>query len=120
MSLSSRELPPNIKRWMSPEDQNRYGHFVHPRNEVVPPPKTDKLERDEQRQFANWCHLNSYPVVWHATNARTKSTPGTPDFILAVNRVTLWLEFKRDYSCQLSTDQEEFARLLKAQGVHLP
>jgi hypothetical protein len=81
--------------------------------------KTDKLEREEQRQFASYCLLHQYPFSWHATNVRSKATPGTPDFWVGVNRVGLWIEFKRDYSSKLSQEQENFARLLEAQGMKL-
>src|SRR6267142_5808432 len=120
MRLSSKDLPPALVRLMSLEDQTLYGGlYGHPRDESVPPMKTDKLERDEQRQFASYCLLHQLPFSWHATNARTKATPGTPDFWCGVRGVGLWIEFKRDYTCHLSKAQEDFARLLKAQGLQL-
>jgi hypothetical protein len=107
---------PHLIALMSPEDQKK---FAHPRLDVVPPMKTDKLEREEQRQFASYCLLHQYPFSWHATNARSKATPGTPDFWVGVNRCGLWIEFKRDYSSKLSEEQENFARLLESQGLKL-
>jgi hypothetical protein len=63
--------------------------------------------------------LHDLPFSWHATNARSKATPGTPDFWTGVNRFSLWIEFKRDYSCKLSPEQEEFKAKLEAQGMRL-
>jgi hypothetical protein len=115
--INVKEVPDNIRRWMSSEDQAAL--FVHPRADAVPPMKTDKAEREEQRHFANYCLLHQYPFVWHATNTRSKATPGTPDFWVGVNRCGLWIEFKRDYSCKLSEQQEDFARKLERQGMKL-
>lgn len=116
-----KEIPENIRRLMSPEDLAKLGisGFVHPRDQAVPPMKTDKAEKDEQRQFANYCLLKELPFSWHKTNARSTATPGTPDFWAGVNRMGLWIEFKRDYSCKLSADQEDFARKLEKEGMKL-
>jgi hypothetical protein len=116
---------------MSPEDQARFGskplssdfYERHPEyNPVVPPPKTDKLERDEQRQFANQLLLwnsqgRKIPFVWHSTAHRSKATPGTPDFLVGINRTWLCIEFKRDYSYKLSAEQQEFCECCLAQGL---
>ncbi len=104
---------------MSPVDQRTYGPGLHPADDPVPPMKTDKPEREEQRQFANYCLLHDLPFCWHATHTRSKATPGTPDFWVGVNRCGLWIEFKRDYSQKLSQEQEEFARKLERQGMRL-
>jgi hypothetical protein len=107
---------PHILALMSEEDRERFGH---PRDEVVPPMKTDRLERKEQGSFANYCLLHDLPFVWHATNTKSKASVGTPDFWCGINRCGIWVEFKRDFSCKLSKDQEEFARKLEAQGLKL-
>jgi hypothetical protein len=119
MLLSAKEVPENILKWMTPADQRTYGPGIHPADDPHPPLKTDKLEREEQRQFASYCLLHDLPFSWHATNARSKATPGTPDFWTGVNRFSLWIEFKRDYSCKLSPEQEEFKAKLEAQGMRL-
>jgi hypothetical protein len=110
---------PHMVALMSPEDQRKYGPGIHPADDPHPPLKTDKLEREEQRQFASYCLLKELPFSWHATNARTKATPGTPDFWVGVNRLGLWIEFKRDYTCKLSEEQQEFAAKLERQGMKL-
>jgi len=114
---------------MSPEDQAKFGSLTeefysrHPEmNPVVPPPKTDKLERDEQRSFANQLLLwnsqgRKIPFVWHSTAHRSKASPGTPDFIVGIAGKVLFIEFKRDYSCQLSPDQQEFCENCLAQQL---
>jgi hypothetical protein len=104
---------------MTPADQRTYGPGIHPADDPHPPLKTGKLEREEQRQFANHCLLHELPFVWHATHKPSKATPGTPDFWVGINRLGIWIEFKRDYTEKLSTEQEEFARKLEAQGMKL-
>lgn len=110
---------PELARLMSVEDQRTYGPGIHPPDEDHPPPKTDRAERKEQAQFASYCLLKDYPFVWHATHKPSKATPGTPDFWVGVNGASLWIEFKRDYSCKLSSDQETFRAKLEAQGLRL-
>jgi hypothetical protein len=110
---------PHLVSLMSPEDQRTYGPGIHPPDEIHPSAKTGALERQEQRQFASYCLLKDYPFVWHATHRPSKATPGTPDFWVGCNLVGLWIEFKKDYTCKLSPDQEEFARKLEAQGMRL-
>jgi hypothetical protein len=110
---------PHIVALMSPEDQRKYGPGIHPVDDPHPPLKTDRAEKEEQRQFANYCLLHELPFSWHATNARSRATPGTPDFWVGCNRVGAWIEFKRDPTCKLSEEQEEFGRKLERQGLKL-
>lgn len=117
---------------MSPEDQQKYGGVQSPSEDfyarhpeyspVVPPSKTDRLERDEQRQFANQLLLwnsegRKIPFIWHSTAHRSKATPGTPDFLVGIAGQWLAIEFKRDYSCQLSAEQQTFCENCLAQGL---
>jgi hypothetical protein len=104
---------------MSPEDQRTFGPGIHPADEVHPEAKTGKAERAEQKQFANYLLLRELPFVWHATHAPSKATPGTPDFWVGINRAGIWIEFKRDYSCTLSSAQVQFQKKLEAQGFAL-
>ena len=130
---------PQLVRLMSPEDQARYAYgpngkipysnlteefyAKHPEYApVVPPPKTDKLEREEQRHFANQLLLwnsqgRKIPWIWHSTAHRSKATPGTPDFLVGIAGKWLSIEFKRDYSCRLSDDQVEFCEACLAQKL---
>jgi hypothetical protein len=109
---------------MSPEDRAHYGVVPNtaPLLDSHPSPKTDSTERKEQASFANWLLLQNsngrkIPFCWHATNACSKATPGTPDFWVGVNRRSLWLEFKRDPSCKLTPEQEEFRDCCVCQGI---
>ena len=77
-----------------------------------------RLEREHQRVVANYCHLEDLPFIWHATNARSRATIGTPDFIIGLRRGTLWLEMKLPGQ-KLSADQEVFRAVLRAQGITL-
>jgi hypothetical protein len=116
VGLRIDQLTPEIIRGMSQEDQAKFGPGIHLPDEYRPPMKTDKLERNEQRQFANWCLLKGYAIIWHSTAHRSKATPGAPDFALTVNSKPLAIEFKRDYSCKLSKDQEEWRALHERNG----
>jgi hypothetical protein len=57
--------------------------------------------------------------VWHKTNARTGATLGTPDFIVPVHGIVLYIEFKRGPQFGLSKDQEEFKAGLEEQDKRL-
>lgn len=115
---------PHIGKLMSPEDQQHYGFVdpgVHPPYDIDhhAPVKTGKLERDEQRQFANWLLLNGYTArVWHATNKATTANPGVPDFIVPILSGVLWIEFKLP-GAKLSEAQEAFRAGLEAKGFTL-
>lgn len=103
----------------NPADQQRYGDpGFHPPDDPHPPAKTDKLERDEQRSFVNWCLLKDYAFCWHSTHKRSTANLGVPDFIVGLNTTTLWIEFKR-VGEKLSKDQEEFKERLMRQGIVL-
>lgn len=103
---------------MSPEDQSRYSPEPRPsfEKDPHPPPVTDALEREEQRQFASWCLLHNYAVVWHSTRARSRASVGCPDFVVGAHGQTYWIEFKRAPN-KLSEDQRKFKETLEAQGI---
>src|SRR5262245_4591399 len=120
MGLRRDQLTKGMLSPMSPEDQAIYNPSepgVHPpyAEDHHLPVKTHKRERDEQRQFANWCLLHHYPFVWHSTYKRSTATVGCPDFIVGVNKTTLWIEFKRAGE-DLTPDQEAFRRRLHEVG----
>ena len=78
----------------------------------------ERLERDEQRVFAQWCQSHQLPFVWHSTAHRTKASVGCPDFIIGLRGTTLWIEFKRQGG-KLSADQENFLTRLTGQKITL-
>jgi hypothetical protein len=115
---------------MNKEDQLHYrpdpnqSSAPDPKLRVSPPPKRDSPERKEQADFANWLLLQNskgraIPFSWHATHTRSKASPGTPDFWVGVNRRGIWIEMKRDYSCDLTPEQEEFRQRCEAQGIEM-
>jgi hypothetical protein len=58
-----------------------------------------KLERQEQRLFANWLLLaegrGELWYDWSATNKRVTSRVGKPDFLIVpMGRPAFWIEFK--------------------------
>jgi hypothetical protein len=105
-----------------PLERERFSTAPDPKLEIHPPPKRSAAEKKEQAQFANYLLLKNsegcdYPFCWHATHTASKATPGTPDFWVGVNRHSMWIEFKRDYSCDLSDEQELFRKRCEVQGV---
>lgn len=109
---------------MNKKDQEYYGFLdpgVHPspENDPHPPVKTGKLERQEQREFANWLLLNGYKArVWHATHKATTANPGVPDFIVPIVCDVLFIEFKLPGE-DLSDAQKEFRAGLELKGQEL-
>jgi hypothetical protein len=128
------ELSPHLLPLMSAEDQARYGVASHARSDRrdgsdmrdtgKQSRKRDADERREQGDFANWLLLQNsqghkIPFVWHATHTRSKATPGTPDFWVAICGRSLWFEFKPDQSCKLSTEQNEFRLACEGELVRI-
>jgi len=72
-----------------------------------------RLERDEQRLFANWCLLNALPFCWHATHKRSTATKGVFDFWVGRDSRSAWLEFKL-LPLRLSKEQLAFGDQLSA------
>ena len=84
--------------------------------------KRDADEKKEQGEFASWLSLQNskgrrIPFCWHATHTRSKATPGVPDFWVGVAGRGLWFEFKKDRTCKLTTEQEEFRSACEAQRI---
>jgi hypothetical protein len=130
MGIPRLELSPHLIRLMNPEDQMYYrpdpnqSSAPDPKLRISPPPKRDVPERKEQADFANYLLLQNsqgrkIPFVWHATHTSSKATPGTPDFWVGINRRNMWIEFKRDYGCDLTPEQEEFRLCCEAQGIEM-
>jgi|SRR5215469_576905 len=124
------EFSPHLIPLMSAQDQNFYrpdpntSTAPDPKLRIHPPGKRDVAERKEQADFANYLLLQNskgrrIPFSWHATHTRSKATPGTPDFWVGINRRSMWIEFKKDYSCDLSDEQEEFRQCCEAQCVEM-
>jgi hypothetical protein len=89
--------------------------------EVLPPEpkaaKRPKLEREEQRIFANWINQHELPRSWHRTDQRTGCDRGVWDFWTAANGRQGWFEFKLDTSVRLRPEQEDFGRKLVKENV---
>ena len=119
------ELSAHLIPLMSPEDQKLYGVQTTapvPRLDRDPSPKSSVAERKEQASFAHWLLLQNSkgadtPFEWHPLHAKSRSTPGCFDFWIGVSPVSIWIEFKRDYTCKLSEEQEEFRRKCEKRGI---
>jgi hypothetical protein len=118
-------LDSHLLRLMSVEDQARYGGstgVTNTRNTGATSRKRDADERKEQGDFTNWLLLQNsqgrkIPFSWHATHTRSKATPGTPDFWVGVCGRGIWFGFKKDQTCRLSDEQEQFRLACAAQGI---
>jgi hypothetical protein len=120
-------LAPHLLPLMNSDDRARYGGATPQtesgiRDSADPSRKSSAAERKEQATFASWLLLQNsngrkIPFVWHATHKPSKATPGTPDFWVGVNARSLWIEFKRDNSCKLTPEQEEFRLACEAQRI---
>jgi hypothetical protein len=121
------EFSPHLIPLMNQNDQNFYrpeSTAPDPKLRIHPPGKRDVAERKEQADFANWLLLQNskgrmLPFCWHATHTRSKASPGTPDFWVGVNRRSMWIEFKKDYGCDLTPEQEEFRLRCEAQCIEM-
>jgi hypothetical protein len=124
------ELAPHLIALMSSEDQLRYASVPNPESCAQDAGKTPRKRRDaderrEQGDFANWLLLQNskrgptekIPFVWHATHRPSKASVGTPDFWIGIRGRGIWIEFKRDASCELTPEQEEFRLNCAAQRV---
>jgi hypothetical protein len=121
-------VAPHLLSLMNSDDRARYGGATAQTESSIRDDtsnrshKRDAAERKEQGTFASWLLLQNsngrrIPFVWHATHKPSKATPGTPDFFVGINGHALWIEFKRDASCKLTPEQEEFALACEAQRI---
>jgi hypothetical protein len=76
-----------------------------------------KLEREEQRVFSRELNRLELPFYWHRTDKPTGANAGVPDFIVGVNGVTVWIEFKAEGSGRMRPEQIRFQELLARQKI---
>jgi hypothetical protein len=81
-------IPPNIARWMSPEDRAKY--------ELDEPIGSEAVE---QGKFAKWLkdqwELGRLEYFWQRLDKKATGKPGTPDFVIALPKSeSVWIEFK--------------------------
>jgi len=117
------ELAPHLTRLMSSEDAARYGVTTDTgiTNKTGKTSRRDADERREQGDFARWLLLQNsngadLPFEWHPLHTRSKTTPGCLDFWVGVS-TGIWVEFKRDESCRLTAEQQEFRRMCEKRGI---
>jgi hypothetical protein len=117
VGISLEKAKELVHLMQDPTDQARYGDpGALPAHLVVLPPKTDRAERDEQKQFANWLLLHELPFCWHATHKRTTANLGVPDFWVGCWSGGVWIEFKR-WRSALSPEQEKFWNACVLRGI---
>jgi hypothetical protein len=126
MGWDKTQITPRIVSLMSPQDQSSldFSSAPNPELDLHPSGKRDVAEKKEQGSFANWILLQNsngadIPFEWHTTKGRSKCTPGTPDFWVGVNGHSIWFEFKKDYTCKLSSEQELFRQRCEKQHLQM-
>lgn len=127
MGLRLQEVPLHYFPLMSAEVRAFYGKqestAPDPKEEIHPEAKRGSAEGKEQGEFASWLAFQKAEgkhlvVVWHGMHKRSTATRGTPDFIVGVGGVVLFIEFKRDYGCTLTDAQEEFRLACEEQQLN--
>jgi VRR-NUC domain-containing protein len=100
--MNSKEIAPNILRWMSEAERARYAPRVTTgTSEPSLEPRKDSGEPEklEQGKFAKWLkeqwQAGRLEYFWQRTDKRATGKAGTPDFIVALPcGKTYWIEFK--------------------------
>ena len=110
-------LPEHILRRMNKKDRAALGKAGQTAEEARMVCRT-RMERTEQRLFAQELSRLDFPFVWHRTDRKTAATLGTPDFIVGLNGQTLWIEFKA-LGGALSYEQTKFLARLGRQRIAL-
>jgi hypothetical protein len=116
--MKPEQVTQTMRKLMSPEDRAMLeGHLSQISAPEPNPAKIPRPEREEQRLFAGWLHINELPRCWHRTDRRTGCDLGVWDFWTAANGRQAWFEFKTDISMRLRPEQEEFRRKLVKEKV---
>ena len=109
------DLTPEQQKLIDPRDREQLG-LGAPLPQERQSPKRPRLERDEQRVFANWLLLHALPHCWHATHRRSTATRGVSDFWVGKNGKSIWLEFK-SLPVRISVEQVAFQELLSKESI---
>ena len=109
------DLTPEQQKLIDPRDREQLG-LGAPLPQERQSPKRPRLERDEQRVFANWLLLHALPHCWHATHRRSTATRGVSDFWVGKNGKSIWLEFK-SFPVRISVEQVAFQELLSKESI---
>lgn len=110
MGLNLKDYP-HLIPLLAPETKRMDSH---------PEPKSGDTEKSQQNQFINHLLFENekgadIPFTWHSMHKPSRATPGTPDVGFGINGQWIWLEFKKDYSAELSPHQKEFGRKCEKQ-----
>lgn len=94
-----------------------------PQSDPHPQAKRGTKESWEQEEFKKWVAFEKASgrrivIVHHGMHKRSTATLGCPDFYIGINGFSLWFEFKRDYTCHLSKEQEEFRLDCEANNIY--
>jgi hypothetical protein len=87
-----------------------------PRAQILRSAPRLEPEAVEQANFASACKERGWRHVWHRTDKRSTANRGCPDFIVAANGHTYWIEFKVKGE-ELRPDQAAFKKQLAQNGI---
>ncbi len=111
-TFRSNQLPDNILKRMPRPDRPKGNAGLT--NSEAKAKHDGRLEKELQKQIANWLRLNGVFFVRSRMDKRTTVTPGTPDFVLAIEGNPVALEAKTQ--SDLSEDQIKVRAQMLANG----
>jgi hypothetical protein len=115
-------VAPHLFRLLSPEDQKLYGQTIAQTTIPVPTlgchssPKSSVAERRNRATSRTGCCYRTANATERRKSLSSgtplisprRPPPGTPDFFVGVSGHAMWIEFKKDRSCHLTQEQDEF------------
>lgn len=105
-------IPENIRRLMPPETRKELNAPTIAEAQA----KTDaKLERELQKQIANYLRQRDIWFAWQRMDRKATGTKGQPDFLCVINGYPVALEVKT-LRGKLSPDQEHCHAAMRASG----
>ena len=82
----------------------------------LPPEDAVEEELPLHGKIMKWCRDNRAAFTHSDPHRKSRTTPGTPDFIIGYKGKVFWIEVK-DRDGKRSTDQLAFALLLEMNGL---
>ena len=86
-----RIVPPNIARWMSPEERKKHG-IETPEESLAK--AIAKSEKEEHQTYLDWCALHNFLCRHDRTDKATTGNVGWPDFLFIHAGRVLPIEMK--------------------------
>lgn len=107
-------LPENVLRLMSPADRAAIGKTARTKIEIDAD-NAEKMETSLHNLIMQYMNLREIFYIHSTFGKRTRSTPGTPDFVFAINGQACAIEAKTADG-ELSEDQEKAIAAMRKCG----